>query len=170
MIFGGGACAKNRPLFSSPYSHPHPISEAALGEGQQYEKASNTKNFSCSILPLHRKPSQHASESRFYRKCHTDGFSRDGRRPSSQRNRHSEKYRAIYQRLIARRRGRPVSNTRGGYNKKLENPQDHAVQDYLLMLYHAGTSANLEALIVAANRVLFYSGKSSNISQRWAKR
>jgi hypothetical protein len=82
----------------------------------------------------------------------------------------AKKYRAIYQRLMARRWGRPVSNTRGGHNKKLENPQDHTVQDYLLMLYHAGTSANLEALMVAANRVLFYSGKSSDVSRRWAKR
>src|SRR5436190_22518319 len=60
----------------------------------KYEKASNAKIFSCSILPLHRKPSQHASESRFYRKCHTNGFSRDGRRPLSQRNRRSEKIRS----------------------------------------------------------------------------
>jgi hypothetical protein len=58
----------------------------------------------------------------------------------------AKKYGAIYQRLMARRRGRPASNTRGGHNKKLENLQDHIVQDYLLMLYHAGTSANLEAL------------------------
>jgi hypothetical protein len=141
-----------------------------LGEGQQYEKASNTKKISRSILPLHRKPSQHASESRFYRKCHTDGFSRDGRRPSSQRNRRSEKIQSHLPAINGPEAGSSCIEYEGGHNKKLENLQDHAVQDYLLMLYHAGTSANLEALMVAANRVLFYSGKSSDVSQRWAKR
>jgi hypothetical protein len=38
------------------------------------------------------------------------------------------------------------------------------------MLHYAGTSANLEALVLAANRVLFYSGSTSTVLQRWAKR
>jgi hypothetical protein len=67
---------------------------------------------------------------------------------------------------MARRRGRPASSSRGGHNQKLQEPQDQAVQDYLLMLYHASTSANLEVLILAANKVLFYSGSSDTVSQR----
>ena len=34
------------------------------------------------------------------------------------------KFRAPYDRLMARRRGRLASNTRGGYNKKLSTPED----------------------------------------------
>ena len=32
------------------------------------------------------------------------------------------KFQAPYHQLMARRRGRPVSNTRGGHNKKLTAP------------------------------------------------
>ena len=53
-------------------------------------------------------------------------------------------YNAIYSRLMARRKGRPSSNMRGGQNKKLSEPQDHALKDYLLMLHWAGTSANMD--------------------------
>jgi hypothetical protein len=79
-------------------------------------------------------------------------------------------YRANYQRLMARRRGRPPSNSRGGHNKKLSTPQDSALKDYLLLLYHAGTPANLEQVILAANRLLFYAGSTDTVSRRWAKR
>ena len=47
---------------------------------------------------------------------------------------------------MARRRGRLVSNTRGGYNKKLAALQDYALKDYIFMLYRAGTVANLEVI------------------------
>jgi len=53
---------------------------------------------------------------------------------------------APYDRLMARRRGRPVSNSRGGHNKKLSVPQDESLRDYLLMLYTSGRSPNLEAI------------------------
>jgi hypothetical protein len=43
-------------------------------------------------------------------------------------------FRALYQRLMARRRGQPVSDTRGGYNKKLSIPKDEALKEYILML------------------------------------
>ena len=46
-------------------------------------------------------------------------------------------------RLMARRRGRPASNMRGGHNKKLDVPQDQALRDYLIMLAGAGIEANL---------------------------
>ena len=38
----------------------------------------------------------------------------------------ARQYGAIYARLIARRRGRPASNTHGGHNKKLSEPQNSA--------------------------------------------
>ena len=63
---------------------------------------------------------------------------------------------------MAWRQGRPSSSTRGGHNQKLQDPQNYAVQDYLTMLHYAGTSANLEALVLAANKVLFYLGSTGN--------
>ena len=38
------------------------------------------------------------------------------------------------------------------------------------MLHFTSTSANLEALVLAANRVLFYSGSLGTVSRRWGKR
>jgi hypothetical protein len=81
----------------------------------------------------------------------------------------AKRYNAIYPRLMAWRRGRPASSTRGGHNQKLQDPQNHAVKDYLTMLHYAGTSANLEALVLSANRVLFYSRATGTVSQRWGK-
>jgi len=63
----------------------------------------------------------------------------------------AKKFGAIHSRLIARRQGRSTSSSRGGHNWKLQEPQDQAIQDYILILYHASTSANLEVLILAAN-------------------
>ena len=80
------------------------------------------------------------------------------------------KYHASYYQLLARRRGRPPSNSRGGHNKKLSLPQDSALIDYLTLLYHAGTPANLEQVVLASNRLLFYSGSTDTVSRRWAKR
>ena len=82
----------------------------------------------------------------------------------------AKEFGAIYSRLIAQRQGCSASSSQGGHNEKLQEPQDQAVQDYLLMLYHASTSANLEVLILAANSVLFYLGSFDTISQRQAKR
>jgi len=76
---------------------------------------------------------------------------------------------ANYTRLMARRRGRPASNTRGGHNKKLTTPQDSAVKEYLLFLHALGTSPNREVLILASNRVLYYCGSDATVSTRWAK-
>ena len=53
---------------------------------------------------------------------------------------------APYDRLIARRRGRPISNSRGRHNKKLLALQDESLRDYLLMLYTSGRSPNLEVI------------------------
>jgi hypothetical protein len=78
---------------------------------------------------------------------------------------------APYDRLMARRRGRPPSHTRGGHNKKLSVPQDDLLKDYILMLYHSGHLANLEAIQIAASRLVFYeTGDSdSSVSRRWTK-
>jgi hypothetical protein len=82
----------------------------------------------------------------------------------------AKQFGAIYHRLMARRRGRPPSSTRGGHNQKLNKPQNHALIDYLTMLHYAGTSANLEILVLSANWLLFYSGVTDTVSQRWGKR
>jgi hypothetical protein len=75
-----------------------------------------------------------------------------------------------YSKLRARKSGRQPSNSRGGHNKKLSSPQDHALQDYLLVLYHAGTPADLDHLVLASNRLLYYQGLEETVSRRWAKR
>ena len=83
----------------------------------------------------------------------------------------ARQFNAPYQRLLRRRRGIPPSHTRGGHNKKLNSVQDTALRDYICMLYHCGTPANVEAVLLAANRLLYYStgdpGKS--VSIRWTK-
>ena len=72
---------------------------------------------------------------------------------------------------MARRRGRPASNTRGGHNKKLAAPQDYALKDYIFMLYRAGTAANLEVIQTAAGRLLYYAlgDYTSLVLRRWTK-
>jgi hypothetical protein len=76
---------------------------------------------------------------------------------------------ANYTRLMACRRGRPASNTRGGHNKKLTIPQDSAVKEYLLFLHALGTSPDREVIILALNCVLYYCGSNATVSTRWAK-
>ena len=44
------------------------------------------------------------------------------------------RFQAPYHRLMARQRGRPASHTRGGHNKKLLEPEDESLKDYILML------------------------------------
>jgi len=73
---------------------------------------------------------------------------------------------APYERLLWRRKGRPPSSSRGGHLKKLVEPQDGALKSYLLMLYGCGSPANIDNLILAANRVLFYSRSNETVSQR----
>jgi hypothetical protein len=46
----------------------------------------------------------------------------------------ASQFRAPYYLLIARRRGRPTSYTRGGHNKKLAEPEDEALKEYILIL------------------------------------
>jgi hypothetical protein len=44
--------------------------------------------------------------------------------PSLKGTKAAAKFGALYNRLMARRRGRPISNTRRGHNKKLSIPKD----------------------------------------------
>lgn len=71
---------------------------------------------------------------------------------------------ANYTRLMARRKGRPASNTRSRHNKKLTTPQDNAVKEYLLFLHALGTSPNREVIILASNRVLYYYGSNATVA------
>ncbi|RFU31685.1 hypothetical protein B7463_g4640, partial [Scytalidium lignicola] len=75
-----------------------------------------------------------------------------------------------YQKLRARLIGRNPSSSRGGHNKKLSEPQETALKDYMMLLYHSGTPGTIEVLIQAANRLLYYSGINDTVSHRWAKR
>ena len=79
---------------------------------------------------------------------------------------------APYQRLMARRKGRPASNTRGGHNKKLAEPEDEALKDYILMLQYTGHGANIQEVRSAANRVVYWTtgDEKETVSLRWTKR
>ena len=83
----------------------------------------------------------------------------------------ARQFSAPYHLLLRRRAGVPASNSRGGHNKKLNSVQDTALRDYICMLYHCGTPANTEAVLLAANRLLYYStgDPKKTVSVRWTK-
>jgi hypothetical protein len=83
----------------------------------------------------------------------------------------ARRFGVAYRTLLRRREGVPPSNTRGGHNKKLNSVQDKALQDYVFMLYSCGTSATLETVHAAANRLLYYStgNLDTKVSIRWTK-
>jgi hypothetical protein len=72
---------------------------------------------------------------------------------------------------MARQRGRPASNTRGGHNKKLSAPQDEFLRDYIFMLQASGRAADWDVIQSAATRLLYYETGDSEISvsSRWTK-
>ena len=69
----------------------------------------------------------------------------------------ARQFSAPYQTLLRRRAGMPPSNSRGGHNKKLNSEQYLASQDYIFMLYSCRTPANTKEVLLAANRLLYYS-------------
>ena len=80
---------------------------------------------------------------------------------------------ANYDRLMCRRCGRPASSTRSGHNKKLEEPADNALKDYLVMLYHAGTPPNTAHVQHAASiliATLSRDHKAASRTKRWMVR
>jgi hypothetical protein len=80
------------------------------------------------------------------------------------------KTRASYLRLIRRLKGVPPSNSRGGHNKKLAEPQTWALKDHLLMCHALGRSASIDHIIASANSILQCDGSDATVSCRWAKR
>ena len=83
----------------------------------------------------------------------------------------ARRFEAPYARLMARRRGRPPSSSRGGLNKKLTEPANDALLDYIETMAYAGTPLNLETVTQAANRLLQWStGGEARVAKRWAKR
>jgi hypothetical protein len=83
----------------------------------------------------------------------------------------ARQFSAPYQRLLRRRRGIPPSSSRGGHNKKLNSIQDAALQDYIYLLSSCGTPPNLDAVCLAANRLVYYltGDIKKTASQRWTK-
>ncbi|RFU24351.1 hypothetical protein B7463_g11984, partial [Scytalidium lignicola] len=75
-----------------------------------------------------------------------------------------------YYKLRVRLNGRNPLSSCGGHNKKLSKPQETALKDYMMLLYHSGTLGTIETLIQAANRLLYYSGINDTVSYKWAKR
>jgi hypothetical protein len=76
----------------------------------------------------------------------------------------AKQYGAPYERLMARRRGRPPSHSRGGQNKKLSVPQDDALKEYILMLQYSGRRANIHEIRAATGRLLFWSSRDPDSS------
>ena len=75
---------------------------------------------------------------------------------------------APYRRLLNRRKGIPKSSSRGGQNKKLSEPADESLKEYLSMLFYMGRPANKKILVRAANSILRAQGVNSTCSRRWA--
>jgi hypothetical protein len=102
-------------------------------------------NFARSYTPhsatLNMPPVSHEIETRIANAC--EAMDND---PKLKGIAAAARFGAPYYRLMARRRGRPPSHTRGGHNKKLLVPQDNLLKDCILMLYHSSHSVNLEAI------------------------
>jgi hypothetical protein len=77
--------------------------------------------------------------------------------------------RAAYHRLTRRLNGIPRSSSRGGHNKKLNEPEDRALRDYLLMCHSMGRGASIENTVAAANSILRHQNSDATASRRWAK-
>jgi hypothetical protein len=82
----------------------------------------------------------------------------------------ARKTRASYPPLIRRLKGVPPSNSRGGHNKKLAEPQTSALKDHLLMCHAIGRSADIDHIIASANSILRCDSSDATVSRRWAKR
>jgi hypothetical protein len=65
-----------------------------------------------------------------------------------------EAARASYWRLTRHLNGVPRSSSRGGHNKKLDEPESKALREYLLICHGMGRGANIDNTIAAANSIL----------------
>jgi hypothetical protein len=90
--------------------------------------------------------------------------------PEMKASKAARQTRASYPRLIRRLKGIPPSNSRGGHNKKLGEPQTWALKDHLLMCHALGRSASIDHIIASANSILRCDGSDATVSRRWAKR
>ena len=64
--------------------------------------------------------------------------------------------RASYHRVIRHMKGIPRSSSRGGHNKKLNEPETRALREYLLIYYAIGRGARIKNTITTANSLLRY--------------
>ena len=74
--------------------------------------------------------------------------------------------RASYSRVWRRMKGVPRSSSRGGHNKKLDEPETIALREYLLMYYRIRRLASIDNTITIANSILCYQGLEA-IASRW---
>jgi hypothetical protein len=82
----------------------------------------------------------------------------------------ARRFNVSYRKLRNRRKDTPPSNTRGGHNKNLAEAREEALKEYLEMLHRNGSPADPSHLILAGNRILYYSASPDTCSKRWAKR
>jgi hypothetical protein len=74
------------------------------------------------------------------------------------------KTRAAYHRVLRRLKGIPPSSSRGGQNKKLAEPENHALREHLLMCHSMGKSAAVDNVIASANSILRCLGLDATVS------
>jgi hypothetical protein len=74
--------------------------------------------------------------------------------------------RAEYHRVLRWLKGIPRSSSRGGHNKKLNEPESRALKEYLLMCHGMGRGAGLDNVIAAANSILRHQGSDATCSVR----
>jgi len=130
-----------------------------VGEGQQYAKNSNTQKNS----PLSTSHLNMASKDAQIEAKIAEASAAMDANPRLRGVKAATQFGVSYDRLMARRRGRPNSSSRGGHNKKLNEVQSSALKEYILMLHACGTSANLETCRLAAGRLLYYETGDPNI-------
>ncbi len=99
---------------------PSNTKKPAIRKSQQYEKNFKTTRF------LHPK----ANSIEIAIQNASAAIDAD---PTLQGTDAAKQYNAIYQRLMARRRGRPSSSTRGGHNQKLQDPVLAAKEGLILL-------------------------------------
>jgi hypothetical protein len=66
------------------------------------------------------------------------------------------------------------SSSRGGHNKKLAEPEDESLRDYLLLCHFLGRSASCDHVVAAGNSILRchagWNKEPETCSRKWAKR
>jgi hypothetical protein len=113
------------------------------GEGGQYGKNTNIVNkFVCKSLPPAFIATTIYSKDNDIERAICEASLAMDLDPRLKATVAVREFKALYRRLLNRRKGIPRSTSRGGHNKKLREPQNTTIKSYLEILYHCGKAAN----------------------------